>query len=373
MAASENQELSDANIERILSEFDSMGDLLESFCVRTKDLIEVCLDDAKIQYHSVQARVKSRKKLKEKYFDPSKHYRQLSDITDLAGLRIITYYDDDIDRVVEVIKNEFELDLENCVDKRNSDPDKFAYSAVNYVCRHLKRRVTAVEYKKFTGVRCEIQMTSILRHAWSEIEHEWYDLKEEYPSNVKRRFYRLAALLELAESEFRDLRKSRTEYEKSVAVRVEAQVSDLPVEPVSMRSFIEQEILVTEIDAALVSLLNGKILIPLTDGVVERRVRAARLTGMTNVRELRDSLEKYKSRIPELVQRCRQEGLWAKPPTGSVTVTKGICIHHLGTLLVSAKGAEAFVTFAKAFDLNPNWDIDRQVAIAKEIVRNTGV
>jgi hypothetical protein len=183
----------------------------------------------------------------------------------------------------------------------------------------------------------------------------------------------IAALLELAESEFRDLRKSGTEYEKSVAVRVEAQVSDLPIEPVSMRSLIEQESLVTEIDAALASVMNGKILSPLADGVVERRVRAARLIGMTNVRELRDGLEKYKTRIPELVQRCRQEGIWPKLPTGPLTITKGICIHHLGTLLVSVKGAEAFVTFAKAFDLNPNWDIERQVAIAKEIVGNTAV
>jgi len=243
MAESKNQETPNHD-ESILSEFDSQENILEAFCSKTKDLIEACLDDAKIQYHSVQARVKSRKKLREKYLDPSKRYRRLRDITDLAGLRIITYYEDDIDRVAHVIKKEFDLDLENCVDKRNSEPDRFAYSALNYVCQHLEKRASDVEYKRFAGIRCEIQMTSILRHAWSEIEHEWYDLKTEYPRNIKRRFYRLAALLEIAESEFLDLRNSRTQYERSVAVRVEAQVPDLPIDSVSMRSLIEQEPLV---------------------------------------------------------------------------------------------------------------------------------
>jgi hypothetical protein len=71
--------------------------------------IEASLDDAGIQYQSVQIRVKSKKKLKEKYLDPTKKYEKLDDITDLAGLRVITYYEDEVDRVAEVIKKEFLL------------------------------------------------------------------------------------------------------------------------------------------------------------------------------------------------------------------------------------------------------------------------
>src|ERR1700693_3654848 len=175
MTSSEKPGTTKATVESVLADFDSAEDTLAAFCARTKVLIDASLQDANIRYHSVQSRVKSRQKLREKYSDPEKDYKRLEDITDLAGLRIITYYEDDIDRVADVIKREFELDQENSVDKRETEPDRFAYSAVNYVCKHLKKRATDVEYKKFADIRCEIQITSILRHAWSEIEHEWYD------------------------------------------------------------------------------------------------------------------------------------------------------------------------------------------------------
>ena len=167
-----------ASIEDVLAEFDRRQEMLAALCAKTKSLIEASLQDANIRYQSVQARVKTRKKLKEKYLDPSKNYRQLEDITDLAGLRIITYYENDVDRVAEVIKREFDLDAKNSVDKRDTEPDRFGYSALNYVCRHLQKRTSDVEYKRFAGSCCEIQITSILSHAWSEMEHEWYDLKD---------------------------------------------------------------------------------------------------------------------------------------------------------------------------------------------------
>ena len=183
MASPEKQDAK-AEVEAVLAEFDAREDMLAAFCARTKGLIEASLQDAGIRCQSVQFRVKTKKKLREKYLDPAKNYKRLDDITDLAGLRIITYYEDEIDQVAEVIKREFDVDLQNSVDKRQVEPDRFGYSALNYICRHLSKRTSDVEYKRFAGNCCEIQITSVLRHAWSEIEHEWYDLKEAYPENV---------------------------------------------------------------------------------------------------------------------------------------------------------------------------------------------
>jgi putative GTP pyrophosphokinase len=161
------------SVDPVLSEFDNKKDLLTSFCGKTKSLIEECLDDAQIRYQSVQARVKSRKKLSEKYLDPQKNYSQLDDITDLAGLRVITYYEDEVDIVAKLISREFQIDFQNTVDRRDGNLDGFGYHAINYVCRYSAQRLTSVEYKKFAGICCEIQITSILRHAWAEIEHDW--------------------------------------------------------------------------------------------------------------------------------------------------------------------------------------------------------
>jgi putative GTP pyrophosphokinase len=223
-----------------------------------------------------------------------------------------------------------------------------------------------VEYKKFAGIRCEIQITSILRHAWSEIEHEWYDLREAYPESVKRRFYRIAALLEIAESEFLDIRKSRTRYQRSVAVMVEAKVPDVPVDAVSIRSFIEQEPLVTTIDASIALALRTKVLPQTTEGYFERIARAAELAGMTKVKDIHDALEKYAAAIPQFAIRCRQD-FW---PQSGLQISKGISIYQLSLLLVSLRGTDAVMEFFKAFKSTPNWDLARQVAIASEAVAN---
>ncbi len=237
------------------------------------------------------------------------------------------------------------------------------------MCGHSKKRVTDVEYKKFLDVRCEIQITSILRHAWSEIEHDWYDLKDAYPKEVKRRFYRLAALLEIAESEFRDLRNSKTQYKRSVEVQVGANVPDLPVNAVSLKSFIEQEPLVEEIDRSIASLWGVGVSKALPDKLVELMSGVANLAGMVSLSNLRDSLTKYRAGILEYVQRCRK--FWPEPPS-SAPVGKGISIINLAMMLISVRGVDAILEAHKPFRPVVTWDLAQQVTIAKDIVAKYG-
>jgi putative GTP pyrophosphokinase len=365
MAGPENPETPKADVETVLAEFDGRENMLAAFCARTKGLIEASLQDANIRYQSVQARVKTKKKLREKYLDPAKNYKRLDDITDLAGLRIITYYEDEVDHVAQVIRREFDIDLVNSVDKRDTEPDRFRYSAINYVCRHLAKRGSDVEYKKFASICCEIQVTSILRHAWSEIEHEWYDLKEAYPDSVKRRFSRTLALLEVADSEFLDIRKQRADYQKSVAVRVEARVPDLPIDAVSLRPFIEREPVVGEVDALVAAAMGREMGPELSDSTVERRSTIANCAGIHTLQDLRSALMKYRMVLPEFVRRCRAD-LW--PASAIVAAERGICIHHLGLFLTSIQGKREVVAALKALGVkNILLDIDGQVSIAQEV------
>jgi GTP pyrophosphokinase len=149
------QEITATPVDVILLEFDDRKELLQSLCTKTKALIEDCMADAKIRCQSIQVRVKRREKLRDKYINPGKNYKQLADITDLAGLRIITYYEDEVDHVADVIKREFDIDSRS-VDKREGDSEKFGYRAANYVCRHLSKRTGSVEYKKFSDLCFEV-------------------------------------------------------------------------------------------------------------------------------------------------------------------------------------------------------------------------
>ena len=72
-----------------------------------------------INVHEIIGRVKTVESLEGKV--KRKNYSNLAEITDLCGIRIITYFSDDVDKIAELISQEFEVDVENTIDKRKSD------------------------------------------------------------------------------------------------------------------------------------------------------------------------------------------------------------------------------------------------------------
>ena len=338
-----------APIDVIVADFNSRKEMFMLFCAKTKSLIEECLEDAQIHYQSVQARVKTLRKLREKYSNPEKRYKRLDDITDLAGLRIITYYGDEVDQAAEIIKREFDIDPQRSIDKRNSNPDRFGYHAINYVCSHSAKRLADVEYRRFSGICCEIQITSVLSHAWAEIEHEWYDRRDTYPPDIKRRLLRMAALLEVAESEFLDIRKKKSDYHRCVAVQVGAKVSGVTLEPLSIRSFIEQDPLAARIDRRIAALLGMVVSDQFSDIALHAQVDAAKHAGIGTIEELRGSLRSHEEAMLEFLNLCRP--YW--PTRGDGVLERGICIFDLAIMLIAKHGEERLRRTAKILELDP--------------------
>ena len=353
------------SIETVLSQFDERKELIDAFCVRTKALVEECLKDAGLRYQSVQSRRKRREKLKEKYLDIRKSYRHLDDITDLAALRVIVYYEDEIDSVAEVLKREFEIDRENSIDKREVEPDRFGYYALNFVCRHHKRRRDDVEYKRFANVTCEIQVTSVLRHAWSEIEHDWYDMKDAYPETVKRRFYRLAALLEIAESEFSELRNKKSTYKQSVAIQVEANVPDLPIDTVSLASFQSQESFVATLDSKIAAIRRLTLSSDPTEQSLSIRASLLKSAGISNIQDLRKELYAHQAELMTYVEQLTKEF----PNESSATVPKGVSVHFLALFLNAAwaGSTDAKQTFKKVGIQATDAELDKIIGIAGRV------
>jgi putative GTP pyrophosphokinase len=352
-----------AGVEDILSEFEKKKDLFRSLGDKTKSLLEASLQDANIRYQSIQARVKTREKLRTKYANPEKGYRSLDDITDLVGLRVITYYEDEVDSVADVIKREFNIDPRS-VDKRDAYSDRFGYHAINYVCCHSDSRIASVEYKHFTGLSCEIQVTSILRHAWAEIEHEWYDLRESYPAAIKRRFARMAALLEVAESEFLEIRNKRSLYERSISVQIHAGVSGVPVDPVSLAAFLESNEVVNRVDRRIAALRKLEVSALKNDRAIQSEARAVNRAGIRTVEQLRSLLIAYEEAIVEcadLFSTC-----WPSPSTGQLAL--GVSIFHLAITLIGAIADSAQVLQAlQEVIVQPQIDIGKVAEIVKRV------
>ncbi len=119
---------------------------------------------------------------------------------DLAGIRMITYFESDVYRVCEVVKQLFEILPDHPEDKREKlGVDKVGYRSVHFVAEFPEKRTCLLEYKNYKGCRFELQIRSLLQHAWAEIEHDRnYKFNGVMPKHLQRRFSLVAAVLELA-------------------------------------------------------------------------------------------------------------------------------------------------------------------------------
>lgn len=222
----------------ILKEYDNKREILENLDKSLETLINSLLKQKGIKAHQIQTRVKNRDSLEKKILAKQK-YEFLDDITDIVGIRIITYFEDEVDKVAKVVEEEFDIDRENSVDKREIDTDRFGYRSLHYVASLKKNRTILSEYSDFETFKFEFQIRSILQHSWAEIEHDLgYKGAAEIPSSVKRSFYRVAALLEQADIEFVKLKSTIVDYETSLSLDIKVNPSQIEINKASLISFM---------------------------------------------------------------------------------------------------------------------------------------
>ena len=229
--------------QAIVEEYETNRSLYADFTETTKDLAEELLRTSGVDVHSVTSRVKNKNTLKQKLSSAGGEYSKLGDVKDICGIRIITYFEDDVDRAAEVIETEFEIDQENSVDKRAQlDADRFGYLSLHYIAKLTGSRLALTEYQRFSDCQAEIQIRTILQHAWAEIEHDLgYKSERAVPSEERRRFSRVAGLLEVADTEFVQLRDRPREYQAHVALQIDSTPESIRIDQASLRAFIWSE------------------------------------------------------------------------------------------------------------------------------------
>ncbi|MEJ0074078.1 MAG: RelA/SpoT domain-containing protein [Alphaproteobacteria bacterium] len=94
---------------------------------------------------------------------------------DLAGARIIFYTDTDVDRFIgsRLIFENFDVESDGVkIHHPTAENDERQYRGIHYTIRLKDDRTRLPEYAKFKGLRCEVQLQTILHHAWSETSHD---------------------------------------------------------------------------------------------------------------------------------------------------------------------------------------------------------
>ena len=229
----------DTRMSDILITYDERKDKFESYALTLKSLLTTLIRNEKISIHSLESRVKTKKSLEGKINKKGK-YKSIDDITDIVGIRIITHYADDVDKIAAIVEKEFTIDQENSIDKRTSiAPDKFGYLSLHYIVTLNSTRTNLKEYEVYKNIKAELQIRSILQHAWAEIEHDiGYKSATGLPNEIRRYFSRLAGLLEMADDEFIKIRKKISERQKEVAKELEQGTSDSVLDIFTLDEFL---------------------------------------------------------------------------------------------------------------------------------------
>lgn len=202
------------------------------------NLIKNAIDRKKLNVLAIHHRVKEKSSLASKISQHRRTYSSLSDITDVLGFRVITFFSDDVDVIGELVEDAFVVDWNNSVDKRQMiQATAFGYISLHYICS-LKDEEQYPDRLK--GIRFEVQIRTGLQHIWAEIEHDLgYKSKFGVPREIRREFSKIAGLLEIADDEFVQVRNGMSQYVENIRDKIiHGEAKDLPLSVISLTEYI---------------------------------------------------------------------------------------------------------------------------------------
>jgi putative GTP pyrophosphokinase len=220
---------------------DVLRPIYESYAGKLSALLEDLTSSADISIAQIEYRAKTVESLLGK-LDRKAYTNAFKEIKDFAGIRIVTYYQDDVSRISKLIRKEFDVDDENSVDKSELlAVDEFGYKSIHLVISLKEPRRSLPEWSAYANLSAEIQVRSVLQHSWAAISHKLdYKAASQAPAEIRRQLFRLSALLELADQEFSSIRDKRELVIERYKVDVHQGDLDIPLNLNSLSEFLEQ-------------------------------------------------------------------------------------------------------------------------------------
>lgn len=228
----------------ILLEYEEYNHIYSELGKIVYDFISEKIKDIDVHSLSVEYRIKSEESLKRKLALKDGKYNTLYDLTDILGVRIITMYSDEIDKVAIMLQDAFEIDWKNSIDKRKTlGVSEFGYISLHYICSLKKDNPY---YENYEGIKFEIQIRTQMQHIWSEINHDiGYKSDFTLPTSCMRSFSRLASLMEIADEMACNLRNEISDYLKSVTEKIESgNADDIEINRVSILEYANSNSLI---------------------------------------------------------------------------------------------------------------------------------
>jgi putative GTP pyrophosphokinase len=231
-----------------VEQFTRKRELYEDFAWAVRDILADATKTRGLKVNEIQCRAKDLRSFGKKALAPNeqnpeepKYKNPMADITDLAGVRVITFFPSTVNEVCQLVQEEF--DAFQRVDHTASAEreQRLGYLSVHYLVRLGDNRKKLSEYKKFDGLIAEIQVRTVLQHAWAEIEHDIrYKSTSTIPQVISRRFLTLAGLLEIADHEFEAIQKEDASLRANARTLIEERrLNEVEITPDALRSYLD--------------------------------------------------------------------------------------------------------------------------------------
>lgn len=232
----------DPHCLNILNEYIRRKNLFDILGKLVQEKVADCIKQNEIVVTGVEGRVKTEESLAGKLLRKGYKYAALSDITDIFGIRIVTLFSDDVDKIAALIEHLFNIDWQNSVDKRKiRELNAFGYSSMHYICRIPESLYFNADYPEINDWGFEIQIRTTLQHVWSSIEHDiGYKGSFEMPEEYRRTLNILAGMFELADSEFSKIRTSLNDYRRKIFGLVgSGKLDEVPLNEETFEAYIQ--------------------------------------------------------------------------------------------------------------------------------------
>ncbi|WP_248579468.1 DUF429 domain-containing protein [Nocardioides sp. InS609-2] len=217
---------------------------LRNAATQATALVTTVLDEAGINYLTVTGRAKSVASFAAKaarVVDGERAFADpVSDITDVIGVRVITYVHSDVEAVAELLGNEAVVLDDRDMGRETASEGRFGYASRHLLIELGPEDAEAAEaHPDLVGQRAQVQIRTVLQHAWAEFEHD-IRYKGSIPAvqraEFDRRFTLAAGLLELADREFSTIRdRLRGDAD---AVREQARDDDPRIDAQELAAFL---------------------------------------------------------------------------------------------------------------------------------------